>query len=108
MSRVAIGNQSQAVANSFVTVYEVPATVDYASVSVNIANFGTAKANVKVFISMVDSPPNAAIVEPNAQLDANGGVLLRSYDIIRTGEKLVVYSDVSDVAIRVSGIGETK
>jgi hypothetical protein len=98
--------KAMSVAAQFVTVYTVPtAGVDFATISVFMVNTGPAAANVRFAISTEAATPLPQdYIEHGAIIPANGGVLERTCIPVSAGDKVMVFSDVATVAIRVAGL----
>jgi hypothetical protein len=84
--------------------YSVPATVEFATFSVNMLNTGSTPANVKLAISNAAVPALGDYIEYNAVVDPNGGILERTCLMASTNEKVIAESDVGNIVIRVYGL----
>lgn len=90
-------------------VYVVPANVEFVTLNISAVNTSTTLgdvASVKVAVSSLTTPNREDYIEYGILLSSNGGVLERTGVICSPGEKIVVTSSVSNVAIRVHGIEE--
>lgn len=88
-----------------VTPYAVPPAVLFATVNFNIVNIGVIATKVRVFISEATTATDNDAVEYNVPLNSSD-VLERTGFILKTGEKISVYSDTGTVVVRVMGIEE--
>lgn len=91
---------------SNVTVYSVPATAKFATVSLNAVNLGTTVAKLRMAISYSSNPSAVDYLEYGAELTASGGILERTCMVLSPNEKLIIHSDSSEVAVRVFGLEE--
>lgn len=98
--------KAMTVAGNFATPYTVPATVDFATVNLNLCNKGTTEAKVRIALTSAATPNAQDYIEYDAVIAANGGVLERTCQLMDTNEKVMVYADSANVAIRVSGLEE--
>ncbi len=89
-----------------VLVYTVPAAANFATVSVNMTNTGIEDAKVRLALTTASTPGMADYVEYEAIIPASGGSLERSCMVLSPGEKIMVWSDKSTVAIRAYGLEE--
>ena len=97
------------VANVPTIIYTVPANVEFVTLNINIVNTSTTigdTANVSVAASTLNVPNREDYIEYGVMLTSNGGVLERTGAICSSGEKIVVKSSVSNVAVRIHGIEE--
>lgn len=91
-------------ASTYVTVYTVPAGKQFANVSLNLTNTGASAAAVRVGITTAASPAAVDHVEYGVTLPASGGSLRRTNLVLSASEKLMVWSDSSNVGIRAFGL----
>lgn len=97
------------VANVPTVVYSVPANVEFVTLNISAVNTSTTLgdvASVKVAVSTVNTPNREDYIEYGILLSSNGGVLERTGVICSPGEKIVVSSSISNVAVRIHGIEE--
>ena len=95
-------------ANNYVKVWEVPATgIVFAVPSVLAVNTSHSAANVKIYISNSDTPGLGDLVDIS-ELAGDGGKLTLSCHCLSPGEKIVVWSDNSEVVVRVEGTSEAE
>lgn len=93
------------VATSYVTVYTVPATAEFATVTIYVCNGTVNDAAMRIAISTEATTPLAQDhVEYGAIVPANGGVMDRTCIPLSPGDKVMVWSDRAGVAVRVSGL----
>jgi len=103
MSNGVLG-KAMTVANNDVVVYTVPATVDFATVSINLVNQDTVDATVKISIGTTVIPGPVDYIDFNSVLPANGGGLERTCFLVSAGENVIVRADTSNVSVRVYGL----
>ncbi len=98
--------KSMSNANGYVTLYTAPATVQYTSLVVNAVNTdGNNVASIRVAITTSPQTPGLLDhIEYGAQIPAAGGIFERTGLILSAGESIAVWSDNSNLAIRVSGL----
>lgn len=89
--------------NEISPVYGDMPSAQFATVSVNIANFSTVNTIVRVWVSDKDIPDDIDIIEPGIVLKANG-VFLRSGLIISGHERIFCTTTVSPVVVRIEGV----
>lgn len=103
MSNGLLGKQ-MTVASSYVTPYTVPASgTQYATIFVCAVNTGGTAANINVAVTASASPAASEVIA-YPPLEANGGTFEYPCLIINPGEKVMVYSDSNNVAVRVHGL----
>lgn len=103
MSNGVLG-KSMSSANANVTVYTVPALVDFVTFSLNIVNLGATDGHVRVAIGTSAVPSPQDYVEYGATIPGNGGILERTCMLASANENVIVYADSADMAIRVMGL----
>lgn len=91
-------------ADTDVVVYTVPAGKQFANVALNLLNYGNEAAKVRVGITINASMTPVDAIEFETELAANGGQLRRTSLYLSAGEKLIVRSNKSTVAIRAVGL----
>lgn len=92
------------VAGTEVIAYTAPATLDFATISINLVNQAVADAVVKVAVTTSASASPADYIDFNSVLPGNGGGLERTCIVVSPGENVIIESDNSNVAIRVYGL----
>jgi hypothetical protein len=92
------------VKNSFINPYNVPADIIFATATISLVNTGTTLAKVRVAICMGNVPTRSEYIEYDCELAASGGVLERTCITFSPNEKVMIYSDSDDVAVRVFGL----
>lgn len=103
MSNGLLGKQ-MTVASSYVTPYTVPASgVQYATIFICAVNTGGSAANINVAVTSSATPVASEVIS-YPPLEANGGTFEYPCLIVNPGEKVMVYSDSSNVAVRVHGL----
>jgi hypothetical protein len=96
--------QAALVAATNTTIYTVPAG-KVATATVSICNPTTTIAGIRLAIAAADTPVAAEWIEYGTDLIANS-TLERSGIVLSAGKKLVVYSDVANVAVSAYGFEE--
>lgn len=91
-------------ANTNTTVYTVPAST-LATVNVNLVNAGTSTAKVRIAMAATGTPGASEYIEYDFQIAASQ-VLERTGIVMSAGERVVVFSDLANVAVRVHGFEE--
>jgi hypothetical protein len=69
--------------------------------NINVVNYGTVDATLRVYISTSASPTDADRVEPDLVLKA-GAIYKLTGEPMSAGERVVLFSSVANVAARVS------
>ena len=93
-------------ASTDTTVYTVPAS-KVASITVSFCNqSSSATAKIKLAITELASATSNSYIEFNADIPVNG-VLERGAIVLGAAEKVIVYSNSSDVSVNVFGIEES-
>lgn len=98
--------KSMSTANGYVTLYTVPPTAQYSSLVVNVVNTDPANT-ATIRLALTTSPQLPGLldhIEYGAQIPANGGIYDRTGLILSPGESVAVWSDNSNLAVRVSGL----
>lgn len=88
----------------YVNVYAVPSSVQFATATISLVNMSSAPAKARVAITTADSPGSADFIEYDVDLPANGGVLERTCIVLSPNEKIMVYADNSNIAVRAFGL----
>jgi hypothetical protein len=93
-------------ANNYVTIYTVPNTAQFSTVNINCLNIDPNNiANVRIASTLTPSTPGLSDhIEYNAEIPSNGGILERTSFVMSPGESIAVWSDNSNVMIRVYGL----
>lgn len=73
--------------------------------SVNLVNYGTALATVKLYISTSTTPTDADRIEPTLSIPA-GGLYKLTGEVVGAGERIVITSSSALVNARVTGFEE--
>lgn len=94
------------VANTDVIAYQVPSGKKLANVSILVANPGASAAALTMGITTSGSLADADKLEGGLNLTAKAGSVRRTNIIMGPGEKIIVNSPSSDLAIRVYGLEE--
>lgn len=90
-----------------VTPYIAPATLDFATVSLFLCNLGSVDAKVRIAITQAANPAPEDHIEYDAVIPASGGTLERTCIPVSAGDKVMVYSDMATVAVRVAGLEQS-
>ncbi len=97
---------SMSAANNNVTVYTVPVTAAFATISMHILNIDASEsADVNLYLSTSDSPGVGDLID-KATITA-GGQLMQSCRLASAGEKVILWSDKPNILIRVEGLEES-
>jgi len=93
-------------AQNYVTVYTVPNTVQFSTVNINCLNIDPANiATVRIAVTLTPSTPGLSDhIEYGAAIPSSGGILERTSLVLSPGESVAVWSDNSNVMIRVYGL----
>lgn len=91
-------------ANTNAKIYTVPSNVQFSTVNIGVVNRGSVPATLRVAISTVDNPTASDYIEYGLILEENGGGYERSCLLMSPGERVLVWSDSSDVSVRVHGL----
>lgn len=95
-------------AGSYTTVYTVPASgVQFATVFINAVNTGTADAKINVGVTTASTPGAGEFLDYQIPLTASGAPYEYPCLVMGPGEKVMVYSNQSTVAVRVHGIEQS-
>lgn len=93
------------VAASYVTPYTVPASgVQFATIFICAVNEGGSLAKIRVGVTTSATPAASEFIAYEVPLDPNGGTFEYPCHISNPGEKVMVYADSSNVAVRVHGL----
>lgn len=95
-------------ATTLTTVYTVPASALYADVSIHVLNRNTSLAAVRIAVTKAGSPSIQEYIEYGVEIPENGGSLEISRLQLAPAEKLMIWSSVNDVNVRVGGIEHTR
>jgi len=88
--------------NLLFNIYTVPNNVT-ASLNISVVNMGITDANVIIYISDNTTTTADRLLESNATIPANGGVLERQGVLCSSGERLYIQSSSSNTSFRVHG-----
>jgi len=91
------------VANTPVVVYEVPANIQFCTLSLALLNVGTTSAKVRLAVSSSTTPSQAEWLEYDPTIPASG-VLERTCIVVSPGEKVVLIGENNNFALRVFGL----
>jgi hypothetical protein len=87
---------------SNIVLYTVPATAEFATVTVAILNQDTTDRNFDLIITS-GSPSAVDYIEKTATIPAKG-VYERTCLVLSPGEKIIVYADTNLMSVRVFGL----
>lgn len=96
--------QSAPAANTFTTVYTVPASTT-STFTVSFANCNSFSINVRLAVAASATPLTAEYLEFEAIIPANS-VLERSGIVAQAGKQVVVHTNVTNTAVSVYGFEE--
>ena len=97
-----LGTPADLDAATLTTIYTVPAE-NFAVASINILNRGASAVTVRLALAATDTPTNAEYIEYDISIPSKA-VLERTGLALAAGQKLVVYSDATDVSVVAYGI----
>lgn len=107
MSNGALG-KVLSVGGSYVEAYQVPASgVQFTTCFIYVLNLTGTPATIKVAASSSNTPSDYEHIQGDLSIDANGGTYEFPALILSPGEYVMVYSDVSGLAISVRGMEQT-
>lgn len=89
---------------SDVTVYSVPANVEFATVTIMVTNTGGGIASVNTYVTSAANPTNSDVVGFQDELTAVGGSVEYSCMVLSSGEKVVINANNDQCVIRVHGL----
>lgn len=100
--------KSMTIAGAQVTPYAAPASLEFATVSLFLCNLGAVDAKVRIAITIQAATPDPQDhIEYDAVVPANGGILERTCIPLSPNDKVMVFSDMATVAVRVAGLEQT-
>lgn len=79
-----------------------------ATVNINVCNRSTTSAKVRIAISTTAVPTPKEFIEYDVPVVAGGAPLLRTGEVVKSGEYVVIYTDGDSCSARVSGYDETE
>lgn len=91
------------VANTNISIYTVPATVEFATITICIVNTGTEDATLKLSIGPSMIPELEDYIEYETILPAKA-MLERTCMVCSTNEQVIVNSSNNDLAVRIHGL----
>ena len=103
MSNGLLGKAMSITGNN-VTVYTVPGTAEFATVTVMVINTGSEIAKVNSYVTADASPANIDLIGIQDELSPNGGTLEYSCLVLAPGEKIIINADSAECVIRVHGL----
>ena len=93
-------------ANTNTPVYSSASTgINQTTCNINIVNTGNSNATIGLAISTSSTPGPADYIEYGVVLEP-GDVLERTAQVLSPGEKVIAFSTLAGVAVRVSGFAE--
>lgn len=90
------------------TAYGPVAAGKSATVNINVCNRSATSAKVRIAISTTAAPTPKDFIEYDIPVVAGGAPLLRTGEVLKTGEYVVIYTDGDSCSVRVSGYDETE
>lgn len=91
------------------TAYGPVAAGKSATVNINVVNRSTTSAKVRIAISASAAPTATTdFIEYDVPVTAGGAPLLRTGEVLKAGEYVVIYTDGDTCSARVSGYDETE
>ena len=90
--------------NNDVTVYEVPVTAEFATVTIMVTNTSGTIATVSTYVTSATNPTNSDVVGFQDELTAFGGSVEYSCMVLSSGEKVVINANNGQCVIRVHGL----
>lgn len=90
------------------TAYGPVAAGKSATVNINVCNRSTTSAKVRIAISTTAVPTPKEFIEYDVPVVAGGAPLLRTGEVVKSGEYVVIYTDGDSCSARVSGYDETE
>ena len=91
-------------ANTDVTVYEVPVTAEFATVTIMVTNTGGGVATINTYVTSAANPTNSDVIGFQDELTAFGGSVEYTCMVLSAGEKVVVNANNDKCVIRVHGL----
>ena len=105
----AISNKVALAQSANTTAYGPVAAGKSAVVNINVSNRSTRGAKVRVAISTSAAPTAATdFIEYDIPVVAGGAPLLRTGEVLKAGEYVVIYTDGNACSARVSGFDKTE
>ena len=89
---------------SDVTVYSVPANVEFATVTIMVTNTSGSIASVNTYVTSAANPTTADLIGFQDELTGVGGSVEFRCMVLSTGEKVVVNANNDKCVIRVHGL----
>ncbi|MBP9942071.1 MAG: hypothetical protein KBF33_11875 [Comamonas sp.] len=90
------------------TAYGPVAAGKSATVNINVCNRSTSSAKVRMAISTTIVPTAKEFIEYDIPVVAGGAPLLRTGEVLKAGEYVVIYTDGDSCSARVSGYDEAE
>lgn len=90
--------------NNDVTVYKVPVTAEFATVTIMVTNTSGSIATVNTYVTSAANPTNSDVVGFQDELTAVGGSVEYSCMVLSSGEKVVINANNDRCVIRVHGL----
>lgn len=105
----AISNKVALAQAANTTAYGPVAAGKSATVNINVVNRSTTSAKVRVAISTTANPTASTdFIEYDIPVVAGGAPLLRTGEVLKAGEYVVIYTDGDSCSARVSGFDKTE
>ena len=90
--------------NNDVTVYEVPVTAEFATVTIMVTNTSGSIATVNTYVTSAANPTTADLIGFQDELTGVGGSVEFTCMVLSAGEKVVVNANNNECVIRVHGL----
>jgi hypothetical protein len=90
--------------NNDVTVYEVPVTAEFATVTIMVSNTSGSIATVNTYVTSAVNPTTDDLIGFQDELTALGGSVEFTCMVLSAGEKVVVNANNDECVIRVHGL----
>ena len=90
--------------NTDVTVYQVPVTAEFATVTIMVTNASGGIATVNTYVTSAAVPTTADLIGFQDELTGVGGSVEFTCMVLSAGEKVVVKANNNECVIRVHGL----
>lgn len=91
-------------ANTMTLVGQVPANIDFATITVNALNRGTEVTKVKFAVGNGTVPVEVDYIDDGSIVPENGGLFIRSCVLVPSGSNVFVEADKDGVVVNFSGL----
>ena len=90
--------------NVVTTLTTLPTSIQFATGTWNVVNTGTEVAKVRIGYGTGTTMNQVDIIDFGSVVPANGGILIRSCNLIPPGSKIFVHADKPDVVVNFSAL----